>query len=351
MFNRYFLMLGEKCNFQCKYCMQHPIHTAQLKNELSMDVIDYIVNNAISSKDNNHIMFYGGEPLLYFENIKEIMGYLKGIPNLTFGVISNGDLLNQEMVDFFNLNKISFMLSNDGANTTEFRGKNMFEDANFIELSNQLDKFGVSSVLHAKNCDPYTIWEYLSEKGIDVERNYIDLIMDSGLKNQYLVEFDWDEFGKIVKRMEDDIYHSLTTGEPRAVMHVANPIISRTAQIAGKDNLSINYDMLLFPKCGVGRTTCNLDLEGNVYLCHNSSQKIGTIYDSYETLVENFLPYDKYARSEECCVCEVQTACSGGCILVGDDARKKYYCKMIKMYFGSAINALKRLNALDPEND
>lgn len=140
--------------------------------------------------------------------------------------------------------------------------------------------------------------------------------------------------------VEEHIYTSFTQGSPCPEMGYANPIITRIKEIVGEDEADNHLHLLNMPKCGVGRNTLNVDLQGNCYLCHNSSVKIGTIKDSYEKLVENFLPYDKYAASKQCSECPVRLVCSGGCILVNDEARKRYYCKMNRIFFGAVIQAL-----------
>ena len=58
------------------------------------------------SKNNIHISFFGGEPLLYFKLIEKSVQYASSLAtsegkNLSFDIITNGTIANQNIVDFF----------------------------------------------------------------------------------------------------------------------------------------------------------------------------------------------------------------------------------------------------------
>jgi uncharacterized protein len=330
--------------------MQHPIFTEQLPATISPKLLDYL--KSLPSPENRliRIVFFGGEPLLYMGAIKTIVKELAPTNSFNFVVVTNGALLDEDMVDFFNYYHVGLGVSCDGNGTENFRSKNVLEDPRLVSLYNKLNSVGFSAVKHAKNDSVGDIIKYFLDKGIDADRVNIDLVMDTGLHDKSFVDFDFDKFEKEMKEIEDKIYHSLTTGEPCPEMSIANPLISRIRFILGKSDEEINNEALLNTKCGVGKRTLNVDLDGNCHLCHNSSIKIGTIDDSYEDLVNAFLPYDKYATSDKCSQCPAQVLCSGGCILVGDEARENYYCRMLQTFFGATLNALKRLNSFEAIN-
>ena len=37
-----FLMLGNNCNMNCKYCLQHPLVTRQLTNKVNPEIYDFL---------------------------------------------------------------------------------------------------------------------------------------------------------------------------------------------------------------------------------------------------------------------------------------------------------------------
>jgi len=345
MFELVYIMLGEGCNFNCKYCMQHPILTQPLPSKVSPNLISYLANMEQPRERKIKIIFFGGEPLLYFDAIKTIVNCLKYSNKFYYVIITNGSLLTDEMIEFINKNEIGVGVSNDGRKTFQFRDINVLENEQTFQKLNKLRSWGVSAVLNAQNFNiREDMFQYFADKGIDADRVNIDLILDTGLNNKYLVDFDFESFQKVMDSVEQSIFESLTTGEPRPEMSIANPLINRLREILGQDNESSRFDLLDVPKCGVGMRALNVDLEGNCYLCHNSSIKIGTIEDSYEQLVEKFLPYNLYAKSEKCQNCDVQLLCAGGCILVGNESREQYYCRLNQIYYGAFLNALKRIN-------
>jgi uncharacterized protein len=155
MFRTVFLMLGEGCNFSCKYCLQHPILTEQLPTEINPKLISYLLNMKVEKEQKIRIMFYGGEPLLYWGAIFAFVNLLRDSQKFSFGIITNGQLLSDEMVTFIKENNIGVCISNDGRNTENFRDKNVLEDEVLLRryeaLNTDSSMFGVSSVVSAKN--------------------------------------------------------------------------------------------------------------------------------------------------------------------------------------------------------
>jgi len=66
-----------------------------------------------------HIIFYGGEPLLALDRIRHAVSLLQakektGKKKLKFSITTNGSLVNDERLDFFNTNGFNMILSFDG---------------------------------------------------------------------------------------------------------------------------------------------------------------------------------------------------------------------------------------------
>ena len=117
--------LSEGCNLDCTYCLQNK----RSKHKLNINDFKYSFDNIISKIDHNKCTgiqfdFYGGEPLLYFDLIKEIIAYLlyrkrevffKDIP-FTYHMPSNLLPLNNEKIAFIVKYKINISFSYDGLN-------------------------------------------------------------------------------------------------------------------------------------------------------------------------------------------------------------------------------------------
>ena len=115
----------DKCNFQCKYCGygelygnydQRNTKNANLKDAISF--IDYFFDLC---KKHNYVKkeitigFYGGEPLVNFEFIQDIIRYLEtNYPyNYSYGTTTNGAFLDR-YIDFLAEKKFNLLISLDG---------------------------------------------------------------------------------------------------------------------------------------------------------------------------------------------------------------------------------------------
>lgn len=341
MFQHLFLMMGIACNFNCRYCMQHPLMTKPICGpRLSQQVIDFLSNLPPWNKDNPEEKYtltcYGGEPLLYWNLIQQVVDLLEPTGKFNIGVVSNGSLLTDEKVDYMLEHKLGFTLSNDGPKTAELRGRNVLEEPEIFRLLTRFPSWTIESVLTARNYNLPESLAYWREKGIDSNRVSVDLIMDTGGLPSDLTTFNLEGFQTIMEGVGERVYQSLINNTPTPEMGIVNPYISR-ARAATNDE-----ELLDRPKCGAGYGVLNFDLEGNCYLCHNSPTRIGTVNDSYETLVEAYKTYDPYTTGPDCQTCPVLPLCGGGCLLVSRELRKQYYCPMACTYYGAIRNAIIR---------
>ena len=94
-----FIMLGFACNFNCKYCLQYKNKTHEVITSFNEEIIDFIRYQA-SINEHIRINFYGGEPLLYIDTIRKIVSSLHNIENIHFSLITNGSLLDKDIIDF-----------------------------------------------------------------------------------------------------------------------------------------------------------------------------------------------------------------------------------------------------------
>jgi uncharacterized protein len=120
----------ENCNLKCKYCIYGDMYqhydkriTKNLSAKRAKLLIDHLVKlwlspNNLSINTTKLISFYGGEPLLNFKFISEIVDYSKEIEKQTnikfeFNMTTNGTLLLSN-IDFFVKNNFQIAISLDG---------------------------------------------------------------------------------------------------------------------------------------------------------------------------------------------------------------------------------------------
>lgn len=338
MYTQVHLMLGAGCNFNCRYCLQHTLVTKPLPANVSPELITFLRNMPVNEGQKINFTFYGGEPLLYWAAIEEVTKAIEDTGKYGLSVITNGKLLTDAMVDFMNEHKIVLVISHDGPNCAEFRDEDVFANPVILERFRRHYQTTIDCVFSARNYDVQAILAYFSTLGIDSDRVQFEMIMDTGLPRE-LVDFDWDKYQTTMDGMEERLYQALIHGETTPELGIANPVISRLRYVVRED---AEADTLEKQKCGVGWASLNVDLQGNCYICHNSSIKVGTIQDPYETLMERINAYNVFVRAEKCQTCPVLPTCGGGCMLVDAEARERYYCQMNKTFFGATQNAVVR---------
>ena len=128
------LCLTHRCNLNCIYCFEQK----DCKHELSFDVackcVDEIIDTYCVSNNNAvNLNFFGGEPLLKFELIKDIYNYVQArypTCDVSFFASTNGTLLTNEMKVWFSERKDRFCLglSLDGDRDTQnYNRSNSFD--------------------------------------------------------------------------------------------------------------------------------------------------------------------------------------------------------------------------------
>lgn len=105
------------CNLQCVYCQAQAYKKAN-HGFMSIETARKAVDLALQSPSNNLTFeFQGGEPLLNFPVVKEIVTYAESLDHnkqINFTIVSNLSLLNEEMLDFFIRHRVSISTSLDG---------------------------------------------------------------------------------------------------------------------------------------------------------------------------------------------------------------------------------------------
>jgi uncharacterized protein len=105
------LSLTGQCNFACAYCYaaEHP------KSKMSLETAFQAVDFAAVSRQPFLLQFSGGEPLLAFDVMKEVIEYVhkRRIPAI-MQVQSNASLFNGEIASYLHEKKVGIGISLDG---------------------------------------------------------------------------------------------------------------------------------------------------------------------------------------------------------------------------------------------
>ena len=116
------LHIAHDCNLGCKYCFaeegEYHGRRALMSLEVGKKALDFLVASS-GSRRNLEVDFFGGEPLMNWNVVKELVEYGRSLeePNnkkFRFTLTTNGTLLNDEILEFANREMANIVLSIDG---------------------------------------------------------------------------------------------------------------------------------------------------------------------------------------------------------------------------------------------
>lgn len=118
------LQITQGCNFRCSYCiysedfneLQRSHSSKSMSMETAKAAVDFFEAHSGETALPS-VLFYGGEPLLEFDKMKQIIAYAKeklAGRRINFHFTTNGSLLTPETADYLYENEVLFMLSLDG---------------------------------------------------------------------------------------------------------------------------------------------------------------------------------------------------------------------------------------------
>ena len=116
------LHVAHTCNLNCSYCFasQGKYHgeRAVMSYEVGKRALDFLVENS-GTRRNLEVDFFGGEPLMNFNVVKDLVAYARSIEkekgkNFRFTLTTNGVLIDDDVIEFANRECHNVVLSLDG---------------------------------------------------------------------------------------------------------------------------------------------------------------------------------------------------------------------------------------------
>ena len=116
------LHIAHSCNLNCSYCFasQGKYHgeRALMSFEVGKQAFDFLIANS-GTRRNLEVDFFGGEPLMNFDVVKQLVAYARSIEkqhgkNFRFTLTTNGMLIDDDVIDFANREMSNVVLSLDG---------------------------------------------------------------------------------------------------------------------------------------------------------------------------------------------------------------------------------------------
>jgi len=330
------IQLGLKCNYSCEYCSQrfvprNPNDTFihEEEGETAQEIAEFIKKfDNVSIGEELKFELWGGEPFLYFEKMQMVTEQLhKKYPKATFSVITNGSLLNQEIIDFIQKYKFSVSISHDGIGQ-KTRGQDPLEDADkkkwLFKLRNLLvpdNRFSVNAMIHKNNDSRLEVQKWM------INNFGMIAIGEGGTVDAY------DEGGASMSWQSEEEHIGYRR---KAFREIMNRKINQFSILNQKLEHFITSlkeqrpSSSLGQKCSMDRPdNMSVDLNGNVTTCQNvtasshnpdgMSHSIGHM-DDLESV--NIKTGTHWSDREECPKCPVLHLCQGSCLFLSPNSKE-----------------------------
>ena len=194
------LHIAHDCNLACKYCFaeegEYHGRRALMSFEVGKKALDFLIANS-GSRKNLEVDFFGGEPLMNWQVVKDLVKYGREQEKLhnkkfRFTLTTNGVLLNDEVMEFCNKEMGNVVLSVDGRKEVHDYMRPFRKGAGSYDLiMPKFEKFAES-----RNQDKYYVRGTFTHHNLDFSKDVLHLA-DLGFKQisvEPVVAADTEEY-------------------------------------------------------------------------------------------------------------------------------------------------------------
>jgi len=317
------IQLGMRCNYSCSYCNQ----AAELDVGTvtrTADADDFLVQlDGWLQGAPRRIEFWGGEPLLYFAKLKRLVPTLRErFPQAELTMVSNGSLMDEEIIDFLEEHDIFVSVSHDGPGQ-HLRGPDPFDDP---ERAHWLREFwrrrggarqraAFNFVLTPGNADIGETRRWLAERVGDPELK-VDMEGVVTVYDQQTLDGSGRWGQADYARMRKGLNTAFANGDALKVRDIAFRAKDFIESLRNQRPSSA-----LGQKCGMDDAgQVAVDLKGNVMTCQNTGaegkHRIGHVEAMDEVRLDTST---HWSHRESCNHCPVLQLCKGSCMYLHDD--------------------------------
>ena len=316
------LHIAHTCNLNCSYCFasQGKYHGERgvMSFEVGKRALDFLVEKS-GSRRNLEVDFFGGEPLLNFEVVKQLVAYAREIEkkhnkNFRFTLTTNGLLIDEDVIDFCNKECHNVVLSLDGRREihdrfrVDYAGNGSFD--RIVPKFQRLVESRGGKGYYMRGTFTHANPDFLEDIKVMLDLGFNELSMEPVVCAPGDPAELTDEDIEIVKKQYEDLATLMLerhkAGKPFTFYHymidlTGGPCIYK--RISG---------------CGSGTEYMAVTPWGDLYPCHqfvgDDKYLLGNIYDGVTNTCAQceFAECNVYAR-KECRDCWARLYCSGGC--------------------------------------
>lgn len=346
------LHIAHDCNLRCKYCFASTGDFGTGRKLMPLETgkaaIDFLLEKSVG-RENLDVDFFGGEPLMNFEVVKEIVAYARSKEkeygkHFDFTITTNGMLLNDENIDFINQEMHNVVLSLDGRKEVNDRMRTR------VDGSGSYDKI----LPNFKK-----LVEKRGDKEYYVRGTYTKYNLDFSEDVMHIYEAGFDQISVEPVMEIPEIEYALTEADLEQIYREYDKLTERLLEVK-KNGGFINFFHFMIDLnqgpcvvkrlrgCGSGNEYVSITPDGDIYPCHQfvgmEEYKMGNLSDGTfrEEIKKEFAGAHVYSKPA-CRDCWAKFYCSGGCnannYIYNGDIHKAYElsCKIQRKRLECAI--------------
>ncbi|MCR5616137.1 MAG: thioether cross-link-forming SCIFF peptide maturase [Saccharofermentans sp.] len=318
------LHVAHTCNLNCSYCFaaQGKFHGKRglMSFETGKRAIDFLIENSGYHK-NLDIDFFGGEPLMNWDVVKQLVLYGRSIEkdagkNIRFTLTTNGVNIDDDVIEFCNKEMHNVVLSLDGRKEVNDRFRvDMKGNGSYDTIVPKFMKFVAAR----------------GDKSYYMRGTYTHFNTDFVNDIKHMADLGFKELSMEPVVTSPDSPSFLTEEDLPILMEqyeeLAREMIKRNSEGNGFTFYHYMLDLTCGPciykrisGCGAGTEYVAVTPWGDLYPCHqfvgDERMKLGDIFEGFTShgkeVSGEFAQVNCYTR-EGCKDCWAKLYCSGGC--------------------------------------
>lgn len=318
------LHVAHACNMTCGYCFagkgEYHGEKALMSYETGKQALDWLIENS-GSRKNLEVDFFGGEPLLNIEVIKQLVAYGRSRETecgkqFRFTLTTNGLLLDDAVIAFANKEMSNVVISLDGRKPVNDKMRKTLQEEGTYE-----------TILPAFK----KLAESRGQKDYYMRGTYTHYNTDFTSDILHMADLGFKELSMEPVVAPPDAPYALTEEDLPELLseyeRLALEMLKRKREGKGRDFHFYHYMIDLtggpcivkrISGCGVGTEYLAVTPSGDFYPCHqfvgDDRFLLGNIWDGITNskVCEEFKICNVYSH-KECKDCFAKLYCSGGC--------------------------------------
>lgn len=344
------LVITNDCNLRCRYCFAQG---GEKRDYMSTDVALSIVNNVFLTTDRRYvkISFFGGEPTLNFEVIKNVVSFVKILaPSLnkgySFYITTNG-VMARRTLEFLTNNDFTFVVSSDGIPISQ----NFLRPTSNKQPSSEYVEKTISFLV--KRNIPFKVRSTISKYNVNYMAENVRYFSDLGVRTVHFEPVTHAGRGKSddinLERAKIDEYVrnfmlALEVAKNHNVSIISSSYMNFLAPshkfcdaMAGSRLVgSYNGDITL---CVEVQDTCH-PYSTNAIVGHSDGKKMFFDHKKHEEITGNVA-----TQNTDCNQCFARYCCGGGCPVKnfyssGCGRADPYRCSLTKEIFKNILERI-----------